>query len=107
VLISMVYLLTCPTCGHSNPGVMVQDARVNKGSMRPLSAGLGFVPRRCAECKAPLGDTVDEAWIAEEDRDRIAAHRARKGWPALGSWRVYPQSTDATSREPIAVGEPS
>ncbi len=84
--ISLICTFTC-TCGATAQGVMVVQARVNKGSLRGDGSSLALVPRECRSCGALLPAEAT-AVVAESDRDRVNAARARKGWPALTDWRV-------------------
>lgn len=95
--VSIVYGFTCPACSCPALGEMFFFAvHVNKGSLRTRGRGLGFIPRRCGECGADFrvdgAAMPDSAWIHGEDREKLNAARARKGWPPLTDWRVVAKS---------------
>ncbi len=84
--VSLICTFTC-ACGATASGVMVVNARVNKHALRGDGNTLALVPRECRSCGALLPAEAT-AVVAESDRERINAARARKGWPALTDWRV-------------------
>lgn len=88
-MLSLVYSFTCPACGCKARGVMVRTFRINKGSLRSTdTAGLGFVPRTCDECRSPMPTTYDAVTLHEDDRAKVNAYRAKRGWLEITDWRM-------------------
>lgn len=92
MLISLVHTFTCSSCGQTRDGVMVQPIRVNKGSLKPTGAGLGFMPRECSACGKALPDEA-AVTVADDDRPKVNAARVKRGWPELTDWRVASRTT--------------
>lgn len=82
-MISLIYRFTCQSCSAPAKGLMVYTVRINKGSLRTVGTGLGFIPRRCDACGTPIEPVADRAVIHEKDLPRVNAYRVGKGWPEL------------------------
>ena len=81
--VSLILEITCG-CGETVEGVMVRSVRINKGSMRTLGQGFGFLPRKCKACGAPLPDTATATYrLTDDDLAKVNEYRAGKGWPPL------------------------
>lgn len=74
---------TCALCGCRLQGFYIASVRVNKGSLRTTSVGLGVV-LPCPECGTEgLGVHGPSRWALDADSQaRVDAYRARKGWAA-------------------------
>jgi hypothetical protein len=87
MLISYIHTYRCPCCGAVSQGVIVSYTVVCRDSLR-TSDGIGFVPSTCPACREPLTVAAHIA-VADADRPKIDAARARKGWPPL----TWPEAT--------------
>jgi hypothetical protein len=72
-------------CGYRNRGRCLRGVVVNKYSLRTKDGdvGLGWMDRRCRECRAPLGAGRVTLQVDPESLAKVNAYRARKGWPGL------------------------
>jgi hypothetical protein len=92
--VSLVFGYTCPACGCPCLGWMYYTVRVNKGSLRATSGGLGVIPPRCGDCGDEMASLpVESVWVHGADRDKVNAARAKKGWPPLTDWRLVPRES--------------
>lgn len=87
-MVSLIYEFTCPACSEPAKGVMVHTVRVNKGSLRTVGTGLGFIPRWCDGCGTAIEPVVARASIADKDLPKVNAARVKRGWPELSSGQV-------------------
>ena len=82
MLVSLILTYTCD-CGATSRGVMVEQLRINKLSMRTTGQGFGLMPRKC-EAGHSLADNLPVTYrFGDEDLAKINAYRERKGWPPL------------------------